>query len=150
MATYLRALAPGTYLNREKQARCYITFAVLYNVPYLSPLPVHVCMFSQYLANKLDSLGSIKNYVSGARTWVLEHGGNIGAFAGYEQSMMIKSLSKDSKHTVKRAYPLTAHDILSIINYLDKARNAPLCIKPCILIGFSCYLRSSNLRSIHY
>lgn len=145
--TYSGALAPGTYLNREKQARCYITFAVLYNVPYLSPTVVHICMFYQYLANKLTSVSSVKNYISGARTWVLEHGGNPHAFAGYEQSMMIKALTKDSKHVVKRAFPLNLTHIYVIVSYLDSARNAPLCIKPCILIGYSCYLRSSNLLS---
>lgn len=143
--TYSRALTPGTYLNRQKQAHCFITFTVLYNVPYLNPSPIDVCMYSQFLANKFDSIASVKNYMSGARTWVLEHGGNVSAFGGYEHSMMIKAISKDSDHVVKRAFPLLADHIFKIVCYLDCARNVPLCIKPCILIGFSCYLRSSNL-----
>lgn len=147
LQTYASALAPGTYLNREKQARCYITFAVLYNVPYLSPSPVHVCMFSQYLANGLRSLASIKNYISGARTWIMEHGGSTMAFGGHEQSTMVKAISKDSDRTVHRALPITSEHLLKIVSYLDKARNAPACVKPCILVGFSCYLRSSNLVS---
>lgn len=145
--TYSKALAPGTYANREKQARCYVTFAVLYNVPYLYPFPVHVCMFYQYLTNKLNSLSAIKNYISGARTWVTEHGGNTIGFSGYEQSMMMKAITKDSSHVVKRAFPLTFSHISLIASYLDSARNVPLCIKPCLLIGYSCYLRSSNLVS---
>lgn len=143
--TYQKALAPGTYLNRAKQARSYITFSVLYNVPYLSPLPVHVCMFSQYLANKFHSISSVKNYLSGARTWVVEHGGSPLAFTTYEQSMMVKALTKDSSHVVKRAFPLLLQHLHKIVSYLDKSRNVPPCIKPCILIGYSCYLRSSNL-----
>lgn len=145
--TYARALAPGTYANRLKQAHCYITFAVLYNVPYLSPTPVHVCMYSQYLANKFRSISSVKNYMSGARTWVLEHGGDPGTFLTHEQSMMIKALTKDSEHVVKHAFPLLIHHIFKIVSYLDKACNVPLSVKPCILIGFSCYLRASNLVS---
>lgn len=143
--TYHRALAPGTYLNREKQAHLYLTFAVLYNVPYLHPLPVHICMYSQFLVNRFGSIASVKNYMSGARTWVVEHGGDPYSFAGHEHSTMIKSLTKDSTHVVKRAFPLTIDHIMKIVSYLDKARNVPPCIKPCILIGFSCYLRSSNL-----
>lgn len=145
LQTYSKALAPGTYANRAKQAHCYLTFAVKYNVPYLFPNTVHVCMYSQYLANKFDSLSSVKNYLSGARTWVLEHGGDSQGFICHEQSTMIKSLSKLSTHVVKRAAPLSLHHVSLIVNYLDKARNAPLCIKPCILIGYSCYLRASNL-----
>lgn len=150
IATYSRALAPGTYVNRMKQAHCYITFAVLYGVPYLNPLPVHVCMFSQYLAHKFNSVASVKNYISGARTWVVEHGGNPSVFLGYEQSMMCKALTKDSTHVIKRAFPLSVDHVLKVVAYLDKARNVPLCIKPCILIGFSCYLRSSNLVSPNF
>lgn len=145
--TYATALAPGTYANREKQARCYLTFAVLYNVPYLTPSPVHICMFAQYLANKFGSVASVKNYMSGAHTWVLEHGGDTLYFSCYQQSTMVKAITKASKHVVSRAFPLTADHIRRIVSYLDKARNAPACIKPCILIGFSCYLRSSNLVS---
>lgn len=130
--TYASALAHGTYLNRQKQAHCYITFAVLYNVPYLFPSPVHICMYSQYLANKMHSLSSIKNYISGARTWVLEHGGNPTVFSGYENSMMVRAITKASGHVVKRATPLTLDHILKIVAYLDKARNAPLAVKPCI------------------
>lgn len=148
--TYSKALAPGTYLNKEKQARCYITFSVLYHVPYLFPLPVHICMFYQYLANRLSSISSVKNYISGARAWVLEHGGNPSAFSGYEHSTMIKALTKDSTHVVKRAFPLTLEHISVIVSYLDSARNIPMCIKPCILIGYSCYLRSSNLVSPNF
>lgn len=148
--TYYKALAPGTYLNRLKQARCYLTFAVLYSVPYLFPQPTHVCMFYQYLANGMKSVSSIKNYISGARTWVLEHGGNAHAFAGYEQSMMIKAITKDSSHVVKRAFPLTLQHLSIIVAYLDSATNVPLSVKPCVLIGYSCYLRSSNLVSPNF
>lgn len=59
--------------------------------------------------------------------------------------MMIKALGKGSNHVVKRAFPLNIDHIYAIVSYLDSARNVPLCIKPCILIGYSCYLRSSNL-----
>lgn len=145
LETFSKALAPGTYANRQKQAHSYITFAVLYNVSYMCPTPVHICMYAQYLANKFDSVSSVKNYMSGARTWVLEHGGNTSAFLGYENSMMLKAINKDSNHVVNRAFPLALSHVHRIVSYLDKARNAPLCVKPCILIGFSCYLRSSNL-----
>lgn len=145
LQTYSRALAPGTYENRAKQARCYIQFAVLYNVSYLSPSPTHVCMYSQYLANKFHTVSSVKNYLSGARSWIVDHGGNITSFLGHENNLMLKSLTKDSAHVVKRAFPLSLFHISAIASYLDLAANAPLCLKPCILIGFSCYLRSSNL-----
>lgn len=148
--TYDSALAPGTIANRHKQATCFITFSVLYNVDYLCPDPIHVCMYSQYLANKFNSVSSVKNYLSGARTWVLEHGGNVESFSGHHQSIMIKAINKNSSHVVRRAFPLTLDNVQKIVFYLDSARNVPLCVKPCILIGYSCYLRASNLLALNF
>lgn len=70
---------------------------------------------------------------------------NVHSFLGHEPSVMIKSITKDSTHVVKRAFPLQVIHISAIAAYLDTAGNAPLCVKPSILIGYSCYLRSSNL-----
>lgn len=58
---------------------------------------------------------------------------------------MIKALTKDSTHVPSHAFPLSIDHISKIVAYLDKGRNVPPCIKPCILIGFSCFLRASNL-----
>lgn len=145
MSTYSRALAPGTYLNRAKQAKFYVTFCVLYNVPPLFPGVLSVCMYSQYLANAFQAVSSVKNYISGARTWVHEHGGNPTAFGCTQLDHMIKSITKDSTHVVKRAFPLSIPHLSAICLYLDASKTTPLCVKSCILIGYSCYLRSSNL-----
>lgn len=66
-SSYRQALAPGTLANREKQAEEYIQFAVLYNVPVLSPSITQVCMYAQLLANKHAAPTSVKNYLSGAK-----------------------------------------------------------------------------------
>lgn len=104
-------------------------------------------MFAQFLKNNHDSTSSVKNYVAGAKTWVYEHGGNITAFLAPEMSNMSKSFAKHSTHVTKRATPLSWSDIQQICIFLDSANNAPLAVKPCILIGYSCLLRSSNLLS---
>lgn len=145
METYYKALAPGTYDNRARQARSYIKFAILYNVNYLSPTILNVCMYIQYLANQQTAIRSIKNYVAGAKTWVLEHRGYITAFLSTEVSNMYKSVSKDSQHVTKRALPLSWEDIQSVCSYLDSCALTPLCVKPCILIAYSTFLRGSNL-----
>lgn len=145
MHTYSRALAPGTYANRAKQAKCYVTFCVCYDVPCLNPSVVAICMYVQYLANGMEAVSSVKNYISGARTWIYEHAGNTAAFSTLELDYMLKSITKDSTHVVKRAFPLQYEHIAAVCRYLDVSPNIPLCIKACILIGYSCYLRSSNL-----
>lgn len=144
-STFNSALAPGTYENRHKQAAVYIKFLLQYNVPYLSPDVTQVCMLAQYLANSYSAISTVRNYISGAKTWVLEHNGNVSAFLSHELNVMLKSLAKKSSHVVRRATPLSFDDIIEICRFTDIHALVPPAVKPCILIGFSCYLRSSNL-----
>lgn len=102
-------------------------------------------MFSQYLANNHTSISSVKNYLAGAKNWVLQHNGSIQSFLSHEISLMNKSIAKDDVHVVKRAQPLSWQDIETICIFLDSANNVPLAVKPCILIGYTCFLRGSNL-----
>lgn len=145
LTTYNRALAPGTYVNRAKQAYTYVKFCVLYNVPVLHPSIVQVAMYSQYLANMFKPISTVKNYMSGARTWVHEHDGDVHPFLSSQAEYMIKSLTKASTHVVKRALPLTVDHLSIIAAYLDSSPVIPKCIKSCIFLGYSCYLRASNL-----
>lgn len=104
-------------------------------------------MYSQYLANTHTAISAVKNYLAGAKSWVLEHMGDISSFMSNEVALMIKSINKKSVNITRRADPLSKQDINLICMFLDSARNAPLAIKPCILIGFACFLRGSNLVS---
>lgn len=146
-ASYASALAPGTIANKKKQAEEYLRFALLYRVPYLSPSITHACMFSQYLANKHSAPSTIKNYLSGAKSWVLEHGGRWDAFGSHQLNTLVKSFVKKSSHVPSRAAPLAPHHVIAICDFLDAMPAAPLAAKPALLIGFSCFLRASNLLS---
>lgn len=145
LATYSSALAPGTYANRVKQAQSFLRFAGLYNVDFLNPSIVHACMYSQYLANVLKTVSAVKNYLSGALSWIYEHSGNPQAFNTSQVDHMLKSITKRSNHVVKRAFPLTLPHIRVIAIYLVSSRSIPLAVKAAVLLGFSCYLRTSNL-----
>lgn len=138
---------PGTRANRHKQAHSYITFCVHYRVDYLAPSILDVSMYTQWLANSHSSPSSVKNYLSGAKNWVLEHRGCIDSFISYSVAQMIKSVTKHSQHVVKRAAPLFPNHLLTICSYCDYSLMVPLAVKPCILIGFALYLRASNLVS---
>lgn len=104
-------------------------------------------MFAQYFSNMFPALSTVKNYMSGAKNWVLEHNGDISSFLSHEANVMLKSLAKKSTHVVKRATPLSLNNIVLICRFIDAHPEIPPAVKPCILIGFSCYLRSSNLLS---
>lgn len=104
-------------------------------------------MYVQWLSNIHSSPSTIKNYLSGAKTWVLEHNGSISSFNSYEVGKMQKSVTKHSHHIVKRAAPLLPNHLVIIASYCDFNLSIPLCVKPCVLLGHALFLRSSNLVS---
>lgn len=104
-------------------------------------------MYVQWLANTHSSPSSIKNYLSGAKTWVLEHIGDIASFVSHEVSQMIKSVTKHSQHVVRRAAPILPEHLAIISSFCEFTLAVPLSVKPCVLLGHALFLRSSNLVS---
>lgn len=145
--SYTHSVAPGTATNRSTQARAYVTFATHYKFNPLAPTETQVCMYVQYLKNSGFAPTTLKNYISGARTWLLEHGGDVSPFASHTFGQLVKATTKKIPHAPARAVPLTWSHIKAIINFLNAVPSAPMAAKPCLLIGFHTFLRSSNLLS---
>lgn len=140
-------MATGTILNRERQARAYLAFAVAYNVDYLRPSPLDAAMYAQFLANSHASPASIKNYLSGARTWITQHLGDPSALSSTTLFDVVKKLSKDSQHVPSPALPISEVELKVIIDYLCNSVSFPHAVIPCILLSFACMLRASNVTS---
>lgn len=147
MATFQHAVAPGTHVNRLRQAKAFVTFSVIYSVNYLNPTIKDLLMYIKFMANSYSSPASIKNYLSGAKYWVLVHAGDISSFVSIEISEMIKAVVSQSDHVPSPAAPLNVHHIKIICAFLDSQPYVIKAIKPCILVTFACMLRSSNVLS---
>lgn len=142
--TYNNAAAPGTLKNRHRQAQTYIEFALSYNIGYLAPSPVSAAMYVQHLANLHASTASIKNYLSGAKHWIISHMGDPSAFAAFPAQEVLRKVTKESTHVPVQALPLTPAEVNMIIRFLDGTPNFPLAVKPCLLISYACMFRASN------
>lgn len=145
-ASYSRSLAPGTQKNRDIQARVYLKFMLAYQFDCLAPSIAQLAMFTQFLCNSFPAPSTMKNYLSGAKTWVYEHGGIITSFLANEVSLLSKTLAAESQHVISQAPPLTPNDIRIICRYIDDRTLSP-AIKPAILIAFAAFLRVSNVLS---
>lgn len=104
-------------------------------------------MFVKYLANTHKAPNTVKNYLSGARHWVNFHKGCDASFTSPEVATVLKSIVDNSQHVPSQAYPLSPADIRTICNYIDLNPSTPMSIKPALLIGYICFLRSSNILS---
>lgn len=60
---------------------------------------------------------------------------------------MFTAIDVTSSHIPTPAYPLTSSHVKTVCEYIDSNLNVPLAIKPCILIGYTAFLRSCNLLS---
>lgn len=145
--TYEAGVSKGTADNRRRQSELLLKFCVVYNVQCLNPSIIDVLMFIQFLKNSFASHVSVKNYVSGARTWVAHHKGCCNSFDTPEVKQMFAAVDAVSDHVVTPAYPLSASDIKIVCDYIETQSGIPLCVKPCILIGYTCFLRACNLLS---
>lgn len=134
-------------LNRSRQARVYLKFAAHYNVTCLQPSITHAAMFVKFLGNSFTSPNSVKNYLSGAKTWISHHGGNFASFEAPVTLSVLKWLIKVSPHVPSPAPPLTPSLLHSVILFFDSHSFIPVAFKAALLLGYTCMLRASNLLS---
>lgn len=104
-------------------------------------------MYTRFLGNSFTAPSTIKNYLSGAKTWVEHHLGDVGAFSASQPADVLKRVSVSLNHVTSRAYPLSPNDVQVICSFLDNREAIPLGIKACILLGYATFLRASNLTS---
>lgn len=104
-------------------------------------------MYTRFLANSYISPATRNNYLSGARSWIAHHCGNIASFNSPEVAAILKKCSKDSQHVPTQAPPLTPSLLRLICKFLDISPSVPLSVKPALLLAYFCFLRASNVVS---
>ena len=147
LSLYDRGLAPGTHKNREAQASRYIRFMKGHHAPTLNPGVYDVLQFVTSLYSALLSPGSIKNAISGARSWVLENQGDVSAFSSPSIKRLCKGGDALSSHCSSIAPPLTPNLLQSVIGFLRSLGPSTLMPVAALLIGYFSFMRQSNLLS---
>lgn len=104
-------------------------------------------MYTKYLANSFISPATVNNYISGARHWIQSHKGDNSSSNSHESQAVGKSCSKASNHVPSPAPPLTPALLKIICRFIDTYSEVGSAVKPALLIGYYCFLRSSNILS---
>lgn len=86
----------------------------------------------------------MKNYLSGAKHWIISHLGDPSAFSSFPAQEVLSRVTKTSSHVPIQAVPITPAEIKIIVDFLDGSPNFPLAVKPCLLISYACMFRASN------
>lgn len=104
-------------------------------------------MYVQYLANTYKAISTVKNYISGVRFWINHHKGDDSGFSSSYVSSVIKYNAAKSNHVTMRAPPLSLQHLRTICMFFDANKNIAPVFKAALLLGYFCFLRSSNLLS---
>lgn len=103
-------------------------FCVAYSVQYLFPSIIDVLMYIQFLKNSYASHVSMKNYISGARTWILQHRGVTQSFDSIEVGQMFSALDATTQHVPSPAYPLSSSDVKAVCEIIDSHSSIPMAV----------------------
>ena len=146
--TYTAAFAPGTLQNRTRQTRAYITFMLAYNRSTLNPSLIDILLYTQFLANSLKSPASVRNYISGAKTFLLQQGAAVAVFSSPLLYNLFKGITKLSTHTPLPAPAIDVPRFKLLCDILTAMDADAATARAAILLGFTTLLRQSNLLPI--
>lgn len=138
-------LAPGTWRNKNLQARTYIQYMRRHQVAPLAPTQYDVLSYVLHLSETLATPGAALNYLSGARTLLRTFGAATTAFDTYPVALAKRGVQRASTHQAGRAPPLTPTDIKNIVSYLQSAGPNARVLTASLLIAYFTLMRQSNL-----
>ena len=144
-ASYTAAFAPGTHQNRTRQTRAYFTYMTAYTRPVLTPTVLDILLYTQFLANSLKSPASVKNYISGVKTFLQSRGASVAPFSSPLLMNLFKGITKLSGHTPLPAPAIDLSRFKCMCDILAAMDSEASTARAAILMGFTTLLRQSNL-----
>ena len=94
------AFRPGTRQNLKTQLR-YTYYSVHIMISTLFHVIVKRFVLMCFLSHSLVSTASVKNYLSGLKTWSRLLGHDMSAFENYDIRSTLQGITKISNHTPK-------------------------------------------------
>ena len=101
-------------------------------------------MYVQHLANIHKNVRSVKNYVSGAKSFVRNANGNITPFDSYVLVNLIKGVARLSFHVPSRPPTLSPLDVCTCADDLAALGPGGVVARAALLFGVATFLRQSN------
>ena len=143
--SYSAAFAPGTLQNRSRQTRAYLTFMLGHNRPPLNPSILDILLYTQFLANSLNSPASVKNYISGAKSFLHQQGAPVAMFSSPLLGNLFKGITKLSAHIPVPAPVIDLTRFKLMCDILAAMDGDAATVRAAVLLGFATFVRQSNL-----
>ena len=143
--SYSAAVTDSTAANRLRQTRTYLSFMLGRRCDPYSPTLINILLYIQLLANSFKSVATVKNYLSGAKTFLTQQAAPTYLFSSPVISNLFKGLQRLSNHIPT---PAPAIDLVSLkraCTLLLGLGGDALTARAAMLMGFATFLRQSNL-----
>lgn len=109
------------------------------------PEVTDVLMYIQLMKNSNKTLGTIKNYISGAKAFLLERGHESGSFTHPMVVTFLKGVERNSDHVPQGAVAIPTRNIVQACVCLRHASVEGEIVAACVLFAFATMLRQCHL-----
>ncbi len=125
--------------------RCYLKFCQSYKLQPINPSKSTIAVYLEYLADKLASPKSVKNYWAAVKFLHWTNGARFDNKEAPETLLMLRAIPLTKRHTSTQKLPLHKDHLTQMCIVLDQQGPMGLVIKCALLLGFNGFLRASNL-----
>lgn len=113
------------------------------------PTQLQINLYTAFLANSFNPPQTIKNYLSGARTFLRDKGMDISILASPKHKQTVRGVERRSLHVPRQAPELSIDEIKSISSSMS-LMGAPISgERAAFLIMYATFLRKSNVIFSH-
>lgn len=139
------AFAEGTKRNLKTQWESFLLFCIYFKLVYLPASTDTIQLYAQFLSRTFKSTDSIRNYISGVRTFHNILGYSTEHINNYLVTLSLKGLERLHPHVVKRAEPITLEILQQIYDSFDFSCADNVVYWCLFLFAFYLVARKSNL-----
>ncbi|XP_046557458.1 uncharacterized protein LOC124266707 isoform X1 [Haliotis rubra] len=141
------AFRPGTHKNMHCQLRTSLFFCDEVNCKDFPTTTEVLSRYACFLTENFKSVQSVRNYISGVRTWSTILGIDTTDFYAPSVKLTLTGLEKTSTHLVNQRLPLWPWHLEAMFHHFDPHNNEDLSLWAMILLGYFAMLRKSQFIS---
>lgn len=127
------------------QWESFLLFCFYFNFVHLPASTQTIQLYAQFLSRTFKSVDSIRNYISGVKTFHAMLGFSTDHIDSYMVNLSLKGIARLNPHAVKRAEPMTIAILFHLYDYLDFAIEDNVRYWCLFLFAFFLVARKSNL-----
>ena len=139
------AYAKKSFINNMNFWVIYLRFSLYFSMVTFPASAEVLIGFSQFLAENVKSMATVKAGLSAVKKLHLLMGQSIAAFSDYVLQLTLMGLSRGSSHITKQARPITPEILLKIFNQLDLNNFDDAIFWAVCIMAFFLLFRKSNL-----